>query len=242
MNTLKETSLFLVCAIIAGSIAWGYSWFEEPLHTAEPWVYAVISRTNIVAVSGPSQVFFRSPDDTFVLYDWVEDEFFAPKPYSGPLELPTRDDINKVLGAKLKDDIAANLSYSGFTLEWFSSHYERYGGARSENSLKTIIEEPRRRIRAYVTWNGAGGINDYYEETFRKKPRLSIVYYSNGLPRKIKHFNNSEKINGGAYEFFPNGRIQTYSHFFEGVPWGPYLNWDEEGNLIKEDFMTGIDQ
>ncbi|MDP8244199.1 MAG: hypothetical protein P9L94_08980 [Candidatus Hinthialibacter antarcticus] len=239
MNILKEAGLFVFCASFVATVAWGYSWLDAPSQSTEAWVYADISRTNIVAVSGPSQVFFNAPDGSFVLYDWMQDEFFAPRPYQENLEGPKNEQILKVIEGRLRGDIAANVSYSDFTLNWFLEETKKHGNSQGGQSTQTIIEDPRRQIRAIVVWNQLGGIKEYYEESFRKKPRLSIVYYSNGNPRKMKHFNGAGKINGGAYEFHPNGRIHSYSHFFEGVPWGPYLSWDEEGRLLKEDFMMG---
>lgn len=242
MNTLKETALFILCALFVATVAWGYSWLDEPLHTTEAWVYAEISRTNIVAVTGPSQVFFTSPDNSFVLYNWMKDEFFTPRPYSEILETPKTKDVLRILETHLQSDIAANLAYSEFALSWFLEEAQKYDRSQSAQSTKTIIEDPRRKIRAFVTWNSMGRIKEYYEESFSKKPRLSIVYYSNGNPQKIKHFNGLGKINGGAYEFYSNGRLYTYSHFFEGVPWGPYVSWDEKGRLLREEFMTGLKQ
>ncbi|MBZ0257563.1 hypothetical protein K8I31_15970 [bacterium] len=235
MNSLKEIALFTAFALVIGTIVFIKSSFQPPLHTAEPWVLAEISRTNIVSIKGPSQVFFSTPDGSFVLYDWVKDDFFAPKPYKEPFETPKTDEVLKILNNRLAGDVAVNIAYSEFALNWFLDELDHRG-----NSSKAMIEDPRRKIRAFVTWNDGGSIREYYEESFDKRPRLSIVYYSNGNPRKIKHFNALGRINGGAYEFYPNGRLQTYSHFFEGEPWGPYCSWDEEGRLIKEDFMTGM--
>lgn len=240
MNALKEILLF--AAIVGVAALWIAARPQPDVigDSMSPSDYAVISRTNIIAVKGPSQVFFPTRQGAFLLFDWERDDFYEPEPYPHDLDPPSHSDVIKVIGDHLLTDAAANLAYINDARHEAERQLARHKETSRSKGDTAGFADHLRRIRADLTFHDNGELFEYYEQTFDNKPRLAIVYYDNGQPKKIKHFNRNGQINGGAYEFYESGRIKTYNHFFEGVPWGPHLKWDENGRLIEEEFMTGL--
>ncbi|MBI1387734.1 MAG: hypothetical protein GC154_04740 [bacterium] len=200
--------------------------------------YALLSRTNIVAVKGPSQIFFTLPNQHFILYDWENDRFFEPQPYIYPIETPKLEENLRVTGDTLTVDAAANLAYARYIKE--RTHYvERYASASAPGLIETRDSDVHRRVTVKAKWFNTERLQSIYEESIEGAPRIAIDYYFSGGAAKVRHFNSTGLVNGGAYEFYEDGRLKRYAHFFEGRPMGPYLEWNEQGALTYESFMSG---
>ncbi len=63
--------------------------------------------------------------------------------------------------------------------------------------------------------------------------RIDTIYYDDGSIKAIEQYNDSNKLHGYSYEYYPNGVLKHKVNFWYGNECGDMYSFYENGNLSK---------